>query len=133
MQKGTQYDGDVHPRLRGLIPVIEELKALRRYLEDGSSKGPGRSALRRQVSWVDDSLRRMESQLHSRWWPPLWWRWAQFDVDLLRRDFRRVDGEGAYFDPKRPGENDAYIPERDEVLRRIDRIAQMFEDARLAH
>jgi len=121
---------DVHPRLRALIPVMEELRALRCYLEDGSRKGPDRSALGQQVTWVDDSLRRMESQLHKRWWPPVWWRWGTFDIDLLRRDFHRVDSEGAYFDPSRPGENDAYIPERDEILRRIDQIGKMFERAR---
>lgn len=121
---------ELDPRLRALLPVIDELKALRSYLEGISNNRTDGVTFAPEIAWIDGTLSRIEPQMHTRWWPPIGWRLRKEDVDLLHRNIHRVDSEGAYFDRSRPGHDSAYIPEREKILEWIDRIDKMCHDAR---
>lgn len=129
------------PRLAALLPVIEELKALRRYLAEVNAElirqGVAQSytAMDRQgnplhvdhkltlntpIQWIDDSLHRIEPHLHSRRWPPVWWRLGKEDFDLVFRGFSRFDGDGLL----------PLIPQRDEIMARVSRIKEMYKQAK---
>jgi hypothetical protein len=114
-------------RLKALLPIVDELKALRAYLEDA---GRGRSdgvTFDPEIKAIDQALSRIEPHLNARKWPPVWWRLSGMNIDAVPRFFHRVDSEGAYFDRARPSIEGAYIPEREKILQVADRINGMYK------
>jgi hypothetical protein len=114
-------------RLAALLPLIEEWKALRAYL-DILEKGPdGRSIHWRPIKWVDDAIARIEPQMHSRRWPPVWWRLRMVDFDLVHRNFQHVFSDGYY---EHPGAPRKQVIERDKIMEWVDRIDKMYQATR---
>ena len=118
---------NLDPRLTALLPVIEEWKALRAYLQSLEKNTNGQPIHWRSIKWINDALSRIEPQIHSRWWPPVGWRLGMVDFDLVRRNFQHVFSDGYYdklgLDPK-------VVAERDKVMMWVDRVDQMYRDAR---
>ena len=115
------------PRLKALLPIIEELKSLRAYLEQANKGRLDGVTFDRSIEVLNRALSRIEPHLHTRKWPPVWWRLSSMNIDFVGRYFNRIDSEGAYFDRKRPDVEGAYIPERETILQAADRINSMYK------
>jgi len=136
---------DLDPRLAAFLPLIVELKGLRNYLltvgatyplqnEMPGITGDGDKRPRywQAVKWIDDALLRIEPQLHSRPWPPVWWRLSGVNIDAVFRNFHRADTDGYFYesDPKHPGFGIGYVPEREKIMTCIDQINAAYTIAR---
>ena len=115
------------PRLAALFPVIEEFKALKRYLQEVSLDRTNGQKFDSEIRWIDNALQRIEPHLHECRWPPVWWRLGKEDFDLVIRNFEYVDSNGKYFDHTRQDHGATYIPERAEIMIWIARIKEMYE------
>jgi hypothetical protein len=115
------------PRLEALLPVIEEWKALRVYLESLERESDGRPSYGRSIKWIEDAIARIEPQLHSRLWLPVRWRLGMVDFDLVRRNFQHAFSDGYYAQPSVPREQ---VMERDKIMQWVDRIDKMYQTAR---
>lgn len=111
------------PRLAALLPVIHEWEALRSYLRSLSNSEDGQPVYGQAIKWIDDAVMRVTPHLHSRRWPPVWWRLGLVDFDLVQRNFHRADAEG-YFRA-----SDGFVPEREKILEWVDRICKMHQTA----
>ncbi len=80
------------------------------------------------IGWIDATLNRIDRHLNDRIWPPAWWRYGFIDADAhsLVHGLHRMDGEGYFFANTDTG----YLPERNEVLSRIDTIYSNYLAAR---
>ena len=117
------------PRLAALLPVIEEWKALRAYLES-LEKGPdGRPIHWRPIKWIGDAIARIEPHMHSRRWPPVWWRFTDIDAALswLPGSFHHVFSDGYYDQPSVPRDQ---VMERDKIMAWVDRVNATYQAAR---
>lgn len=119
-------------RLASFVPVIEELKSLKHYLEQISVNRNDEHSFDLEIQWIVGSVERLEAQMHSRVWPPVWWRLTKEDVDLVLRNFYRMDGDGGYVDKSKSVGKTIYIQEREEVMRRVGRIEELYKHARIA-
>lgn len=118
---------NLDPRVAALLPVIEEWKALRAYLES-LEKGPdGRPIHWRPIKWIDDAIARIEPQMHSRRWLPVRWRLGMVDFDLVRRNFQHIFSDGYYDQPSVPREQ---VIERDKIIQWVHRIDRMYQATR---
>ena len=118
---------ELDPRLQALLPIIEELKSLRAYLEEANKGRVDGVRFDRAIKVIDDTLLRIEPHLHTRRWPPVWWRLSGMNIDFIWRYFHRIDSEGAYYDRARMNVEGAYIPERKKILQSADRINGMYK------
>lgn len=118
---------ELDSRLRALLPIIEELKALRAYLEQANQARAGEATFAPEIKVIDEALLRIEPHLHTRKWPPVWWRLSGMNIDSVPRYFHRIDSEGAYYDRSRPTVEGAYLPEREKILQAADRINGMYK------
>lgn len=144
---------NLDPRLAAFLPLIEELKALRNYLlnvsatyasqngvhgiaTDGTYAGDSgvRPLYWLAIKWIDDALLRIEPELHSRRWPPVWWRLSGVNIDAVFHNFHRADTDGYFYepDPEHPGFGKGYVPERDKIMAWIDRINEAYTTAQQA-
>lgn len=117
-------------RLAALLPVIEEFKALKRYLQEVNPNRTSGQRFDSEIRWIDNALQRIEPHLHERRWPPVWWRLGKEEFDLVIRNFEYVDSDGKYFDQTHPDDGTTYIPERAEIMARIARIKEMYKRGR---
>jgi hypothetical protein len=129
------------PRLAALIPVIAELRALRSYVLSlssgvasvngtrGTSNDPvaARPTYWHLIKWIDDALDRMAPHLHSRRWPPVWWRISGMNVDAVTRNIRRADSDGYFRAPE------GFSPERDAIMAWVERIDEAYAAAKKVH
>lgn len=133
-----------------MLPIVDELKALRVYLKqlsdrDLTARTPEWNSTdaasvdaheRRQpfwypINWIDVALSRIELHLHARFWPPVWWRFTDIDavLSMLPRNFHRADADGYFYapDPQHPGFGKGYIPEREKIMALVRRIDEMYQ------
>lgn len=131
-------------RLAALSPVLQELQALREYLEVLSEKyeslesASGHSLNEKTerhlfwqcIKWVDDAIGRITPHMHTRRWPPIWWRLSGLAVDAVARNFHRADAEGYFVEvnPAHP-EQTQLMAEREKILNWVDRIDQLYRAA----
>ncbi len=118
---------ELDPRLKALLPIIEELKSLRAYLEQANTGRTDGVTFDRAIQVIDETILRISPHLHTRKWPPVWWRLSGMNIDFIGRYFHRIDSEGAYYDRARMNVEGAYIPERQTILQAADRIDSMYK------
>lgn len=144
MEQAATQQPRLDARLAALFPVLQELQALREYLEVLSEKyeslqsAPGHSINEKNerhlfwqcIKWVDDAIGRITPHMHSRRWPPIWWRLSGLAVDAVARNFHRADAEGYFVEvnPAHP-EQTQLMAEREKILNWVDRIDQMYRAA----
>ena len=104
-----------------------ELKALRTYLDQVNKGRADGVTFDRAIRVIDEAVARIEPHLHTRKWPPVWWRLSGMNIDTVPRYFHRLDSEGAYFDRSRLTTEGAYISERERILQAADSINSMYK------
>lgn len=135
MEEVTALD----PRLAALLPVIEELKALRAYLlrvraelalQQPPAHAPesGEPEFWRLIKWIDETIERILPHLHTRRWPPVWWRIGGMNIDAVLRNIHRADADGCFL--ATPGSGQTYLAQREAILERVDRVGRAYKVAR---